>query len=217
MVITGPFVLLYVPGKLFVPADATATVNNIATHETLFRVYIVVGLISETVFIITVALLYRLFKDVNKTLATIMLAIILLDAPIAFMSMANQVATLSFVTNADILSVFDKPQRDALATFLISVDQHGVFVSELFWGLWLLPLGVLINRSNFISRVVGYWIILNGIAYVIMSFTGIMLPQYQGIVKTVMYPAIFGEVALMLWLLIVGVKPKPVIQTAATM
>jgi hypothetical protein len=63
---------------------------------------------------------------------------------LAFLGVANQIATLSFVQGSNLLAVFDKPQRDALATLLINIDRQGVPVSELFWGLWLLPLAWLV-------------------------------------------------------------------------
>ena len=207
-VITGPFVLLYVPGKLFVSGDATATANNILTHESLFQAYIVVGLISEIAFIATVLALYRLLKDVNRELATLMVIVILIDAPLAFLSIMNQIATLAFVQGADFLAVFDKPQRDALATLLINIDKKGIPVDELFWGLWLLPLGVLVYRSNFLPRFLGVWLFINGVAYVILSFTGLLLPQHLEMVNKISYPALFGEVALMLWLVVKGAEPR---------
>lgn len=204
--IIGPFVLLYVPGKLFVRGDAAATAANILNHETLFRSYIALGILSELLFISTVLALYLLLKEKGPLLAKAMVITILIDAPLAFLSSANQIATLAFVRGADILSVFDKPQRDALATLLIQIDGHGVLVSEVFWGLWLLPLGILILRSGMIPRFIGYWVIVNGIAYIVSGFTGILLPEFSAIVGKVSLPILFGELALALWLLIMGVK-----------
>jgi hypothetical protein len=172
----------------------------------LFQSYIIVGLVSELFFIATVLALYRLLKDVNRDLATIMVILVLIDAPLAFMSVANQIATLAFVRGADILSVFDTPQRNALATLFITIEKSGVFVSEIFWGLWLLPLAMLVYRSGFIPRFLGIWLFINGVAYVIVSFTGILLPQYLAIANRITLPVLFGELALMLWLLIKGVK-----------
>lgn len=212
---TGPFVLIYVPGKLFVPGDATATANNILAHETLFRAYIALGIVGELLFVSVVLLLYQLLKGVNRQLATVMVILIMIDVPLAFLSIANQIATLTFVRGADFLAVFDKPQRDALATLLINIERQGVLVSEVFWGLWLLPLGVLVYRSGFIPRLLGVWLFINGIAYVIMSFTGILLPELLDIVKKITFPILFGELALTLWLLIVGVKSKPLGSTAS--
>lgn len=211
VVICGPFVLIYVPGKLFVPGDATATVQNILNHELLFRISIWGGIVSQLCFISTVLLLYRLLKEVHRELAMVMVLLILFDTPSAFVSMANQVATLSFVQHNEFLGMFDKPQRDALAILLMNVDKQGVFVSEVLWGLWLFPLGVLVGRSVFLPRFVGVWLILNGTAYVLMSFTGIVLPSYTEAVKTISYPALFGEVALMVTLIIKGATSKPLI------
>jgi hypothetical protein len=214
IVITGPFVLLYVPGKLFVPGDATATVDNIMAHQSLYEAYIVVGILTELLFVSVALALYRLLKGVSTELATVMVLLVLIDAPLAFLSVANQVATLTFVRGADFLAVFDKPQRDALAALLINIDREGIPVSEIFWGLWLLPLGLLVYRSGFLPRFLGVWLIINGIAYVTISFTRLLFPEHLEIVNKITLPVLFGEVALMLWLLIVGARPKPPTNTA---
>lgn len=209
VVLIGPFVLLYVPGKLFVPGDASATASNILAHESLFRAYIVLGLVGELLFIAVVLALYRLLKGVNLELATLMVILILLDAPLAFLSVANDVATLTFLRDAGFLAVFDKPQRDAIATLLINFNSKGVLVSEMFWGLWLLPLGSLVYRSGFLPRLLGVWLFINGLAYVALSLTGLLLPQHSKVLFTMATPVLFGEAALMLWLLIVGARVKP--------
>ena len=206
VVLAGPFVLIYVPNKLFVPGDATATASNILAHQSLFRAHIAVGLVSELLFIAAVLVLYRLLKGVNRQLAILMVILILIDAPLAFLSVANEVATLTFLRGADFLAVFDKPQRDALATLLINFDRQGILVSEVFWGLWLLPLGLLVYRSGFIPRFLGVWLFINGLAYLVISSTGLLLPQHFKVVSTIATPVLFGEVAFMLWLLIVGAR-----------
>lgn len=212
VVVCGPFVLIYVPGKIFVRGDATATVQNILNHEFLFRISIWIGIVSQLCFIGAILLLYRLLKEVRREYAMLMVLLILFDTPSAFMSMGNQVATLSFVQRNEFLGMFDKPQQDALAILLMNVDKQGVFVSEVLWGLWLFPLGVLVVRSGFLPRFVGVWLILNGTAYVMMSFTGIMLPAYTEAIKTISFPALFGEVALMVTLIVKGANAKPLIQ-----
>lgn len=214
VVLTGPFVLLYVPGKLFVPENATTTANNILAHQSLFQSYIVVGLVSELFFIGAVLALYRLLKGVGPQLATLMVITILIDAPLAFSSVASQVATLAFVRGADFLSVFNQPQQNAIAMLFINLDKYGVLVSEIFWGLWLLPLGLLVYRSVFLPRILGVWLFINGLAYIVISATGLLAPQYLKLVSTIATPVLFGEMALMLWLLTVGVRIKPSAATA---
>jgi Domain of unknown function (DUF4386) len=205
VVLTGPFVLLYVPAKLFVPGDAAATAANILNHESLFRAYIVVGLVSELLFIAVALVLYQLLKGVHHGLAVVMVILVLLVAPLALQGVANDLATLAFLRGGGSLAVFDQPHRDAIATLLITIDGQGVFVPEMFWGLWLVPLGLLVFRSGFLPRFVGIWLIVNGSAYVIIALTGMLVPQYVETVKQVSLPALFGEVVLMLWLLIKGV------------
>ncbi|MDO8944995.1 MAG: DUF4386 domain-containing protein [Desulfobacterales bacterium] len=209
--ITGPFVLIYVPGKLFVEGDAAATASSILAHQTLFRSYIVVGIVAELLFISVVLVLYRLLKGVGTQLAAVMVITVLVDAPLAFLRSVNNVATLAFVRGAELLSVFDKSQGDALATMLIDVNTQGTLVSEVFWGLWLLPLGLLVYRSGFLPRFLGIWLILNGLAYLALSATGLLLPQFHKAAYTIVTPLILGEVALTFWLLIVGVRVQPTV------
>jgi len=208
VVLTGPFILIYVPSKLFVSGDAAATARNILAHQSLFRAAIVVGLVSELFFVFVVLALYRLLKGVSESLAAVMAILVLIDAPMAFIGLANQVATLTLVRGADFLSVFTKPQRDALAMLFLNLDKGGTLISEIFWGLWLLPLGLLVYRSRFLPRFLGVWLILNGFAYVVMSCTGLLSPEYLTMVSTWATPLLLGEVAFMLWLLIVGARPQ---------
>lgn len=208
VVLIGPFILIYVPDKLFVHGNVTATAGNILAHESLFRIFIVVEIVGELLFIFTVLALYRLLRNVSQRLAGIMVILILIDAPLAFLSAVNHVAALALLRGADLLAVFNEPQRNALAMLLLGVDTQGTLVSEVFWGLWLVPLGLLVYRSGFIPRLLGVWLIINGLAYITMSFTGLLLPQYSKTVFTVATPILFGEAAFMLWLLIVGARPR---------
>ena len=207
-VLAGPFILMYVPNKLFVSGDASATARNILAHETLFQAHIVVGIVAELLFVAVVLALYRLLKGVSQELAALMVILILIDMPLAFLGVANEVATLAFVRDPGFLAVFAPPQRDALGTLLINFDQQGIFVSEVFWGLWLLPLGVLVYRSGFLPRFLGVWLVVNGAGYLVLSATGMLAPDHYGALFSLATPVLFGEVALMLWLLIVGARTR---------
>lgn len=206
VVLTGPFVLLYVPGKIFVAGDAAATTANLLAHETLFRASLVAGLVAELCFLGAVLYLHRLLKEVDRTLALLMVLLILLVAPVGLIGTGNGVATLA-VLHGEYLDAFDAAQRDAVATLLLELDRHGVVVSEMFWGLWLLPLGALIWKSRFLPRWLGAWILVNGLAYVAISSTGLLRPEHLKTVSAYATPLLFGEMALMLWLLIVGARP----------
>jgi len=208
MSIIGFFAMGYVPSKLIVHGNATATANNIAASETLFRLGIAGELIGQAGFIFVALALYDLLKGVNRRHASLMVILIVVSIPIAFLNELNSFAALVLVRGADFLSIFDKPQRDALAMLFLNLHGRGFVVAEIFWGLWLLPLALLVYKSRFLPRFLGVWLALAGFAWVILSLTGTLLPQYQDKVDSYCQPAFFGEIALMLWLLIRGAKPQ---------
>ncbi len=205
--IVGFSAMGYVPGKLIVDGNATATASNIAAHETLFRLGIAGGLIGQAGFIFVALALYDLLKGVNRRQASLMATLILISIPIAFLNELNAIAALILVRGADFLTAFEKPQRDALAMLFINLHGHGFGVAEIFWGLWLFPLALLVYRSRFLPRFLGVWLAIAGFAWVMLSLTGVLLPQYEDKAYTVFQPAFFGEIAFMLWLVIKGAKP----------
>ena len=208
VVITGLFTLVYAPGQLFVAGDATAVARNILAHQSLFRANIAVSLCSELCFIATALALYRLLKETGPRLAAAMVLLVLLGAPLAFAGIANAWATLTFLRGADFLAAFDEPQRNALAMMLIHLNDQADSVSQVFWGLWLLPLGRLVYRSGFLPRFLGGWLIVNGLVYVGLSVTELFAPDILKTVSRLAFPALFGEVAFTLWLLLVGVRSR---------
>ncbi len=208
LLLAAPVRLIYIPSKLFVTGDATATANNIATHETLFRLGIVSDLFCGTVLIFLVLALYRLFKGVDQNLAVLMVIVGgVLPAAIDFLNVLNDAAALILVRGADFLSVFEKPQRDALAMLFLRLHHQEVVAAEVLWVLWLFPLAILTYRSRFLPRFLGVWLIINGFAYLIESFTGLLLPQYESMVSNIAFPALLGEMVFMLWLVIKGARP----------
>lgn len=206
LVITGFYTLMYVPGKLFVPGDSAATASNILAHQSLFRAYIAIEFLSELFFIATVLALSQLLKSAGQRLAILMVLLVLLDAPLAFAGVANDIAALSFLRGGDFLAAFDPAQQRAVAMLLLKLNDHATLVSQMFWGLWLLPLGWLACRSGFVPRLLGVWLIINGLAYAVLSVMGLLWPGYPEIVSTIATPILLGEVAFTLWLLIAGVR-----------
>jgi hypothetical protein len=183
LVVFAPFRLIYIPSKLFVHGNATATASNIAAHEFLFRLGILSDLLCGTVLIFLALALYRLLKGVDQNLAVLMVILGgMLPATIDFLNVLNDAAALLLVRGADFLSVFEKPQRDALAMLFLRLHHQEVLAAEILWGLWLFPLAILVYRSRFLPRFLGVWLIINGFAYLTISFTGLLVPQYEGMV-----------------------------------
>jgi len=204
--IFGVFGLLYVPSKLIVRGNATATAHNIAGSETLFRLGIAADLIGQALFILVALALYNLLKEVNRRHALTMLTLILVAAPIAFLNELNAIGALVMVRGADFLALFDKPQRDALAMLFLNLRSYGFDIAGILWGLWLFPLGLLVYRSGFLPRILGVLLMVNCFAFPINSFTRLLLPQYAHIVSRWTMPLMFGELLFMLWLVVMGAK-----------
>jgi hypothetical protein len=214
-ILVGPFSLMYVPNVLFVTGDAGATVNNILTHETLFRLGIAGYLLNGVLGLCTVLALYRLFSDVDRALAAVMVILGgLMVTPIFFMNSLNWIAALMLAHGGGFLGAFDPQQLDALAMFFVRLHSQGNIVDEVFWGLWLFPFGLLVMKSGFLPRWLGIWLLVNGAAYVIVSAIGLLAPNSYDAAFNLAFPALLGEIAITLWLLIKGANVKSLPQAA---
>jgi hypothetical protein len=208
--IPGFFALLYVPGKLIVHGNAAATASNIAASETLFRAGIACSLICQILFMWVALALYDLLQAVNRRHAALMFGLIAAGLPIVLLNELNSLAALILVRGADFLSIFDQPQRAALAMLFLDLHGYGFDIAQLFWGLWLIPLGLLVYRSGFIPRLLGVLLIANCFTYLANSLTSLLLPQYEKLAHRWLMPLSFGEIIFMFWLLVMGAKPKAV-------
>jgi len=206
----GLFALEYVPSKLFVTGNAAATAHAIASHVPLFRLMIAAELVAGLLALIVALALYRLFVDVDRVQAALLLIFGGMATPIYFLNVLNYVAAQLLASGTDYLSVFSESQRDALAMLFLRLHHYELLASFVFAGLWLFPFGILVHKSGFLPRVLGIWLVVNGFAYLAITAAGFLAPQYSDLVATVTSPILLGEVVMMLWLLIMGARPKPV-------
>jgi hypothetical protein len=209
MALTGPIGLLYVPTKIIVSGDATATANNILASELLFRTGIVSNILCQTAFIFLVLALHRLLKSVDQQLAAQMVALVLVAVPIAFLNMLNPLAALLLLSGADFLSVFEPHQLHALAMVFVNLEEYGTMIAQIFWGLWLLPFGLLVFKSGIFPKVLGVFLIAACFGYLADSFTFLLFPHYADMVSSfAAVPEAVGELSMVLWLLIVGAREQ---------
>jgi len=204
MVLTAPFSLIYVPSKLIVRGNALATADNILAHETMFRLSIFGDLIGHVIFICLAVALYCLLSTVNKTWAILMVSFVLVSAAVGFLNALNNIAAVILFRGGEFLDVIDKTQRDALGMLFVRLHSNGEFISEIFWGVWLFPFGLLVYRFGFLPRLLGVWRIVACFAWIALSITALFFPSHYGAAFTWLQPAFFAEMAIMLWLLIRG-------------
>jgi len=132
----------------------------------------------------------------------------LVVTPIFFVNTANDMAALLFARGSDFLSSFDKAQRDAFVMLFLNLHHQLDLAADLF-GLWLIPFGLLVYKSRFLPRILGVWLMLACFAYLAASFSGLVYPAYEHKVWNLAQPVLFAEVAIMLWLAIMGAREKP--------
>jgi hypothetical protein len=202
---------VYVPAAFLVAGDAAATAQRIVEGQFVYRVGILADLLSQILWIFLAVGLYGLLKDVNRRHATLMLASALVIVPIGFVDMLVQVPPLILLSGADFLSGFTKPQLESLAYSFVILRLNGLYIASAFWGLWLLPFGMLVIRSGFFPKVLGMLLILAGAAYLGSSFASIILPAQRQVVALAALPFYaVGELSMIVWLLVKGANvPVP--------
>jgi len=207
--VTGFFGIIYVPGRLIVSGNATATANNILASERLFRLGIASELICAVEFVFLFWILYRLLGGVNKTHASLMVILGLVFVPIMVVNTLTEVGALMLLHSADFLSVFDKRQLNALAMLFLDLHRYGYVVGWIF-GLFHFHFGVLVFRSGFLPRILGVLLIAACFGYLADSLTPLLLPACANLVsRFASIPLTLGEPPIILWLLIMGAKDQP--------
>jgi len=207
LILIAPVGLVVVPNLLLGSPDPAVTAHSLAAHESLFRIAMFADLVTATIDIFLALALYRLLNGVDHGLAVVMVILGLMSTPIYFVNTAvNDGGALLFARGGELLSAFSRPQQDAMTVLFLHLHHYGTVVNEVFWGLWLLPLGMLVYRSGFLPKFLGVWLIANGFAYVAQDAAGILWPQYADMVANAALPLQFGEIAIMLWLLVIGAR-----------
>jgi hypothetical protein len=206
VVLIAPIGIVYVPSKLFVPADPAATAAAIRSSLGLLRLGIASELVHQSIEVFLILVLYRLFKPVQETWAKQMLLLGLIPIPIVFANTLNEVAAMVLLGGYAFLAPLGTPQVEVLAYLFMRLHAAGIAVASVFWGLWLLPLGALLLRAAFGSRLVGVLVLIAGCTYVIDAFAKLVVPQALAVVSMVATPLEAGELAVVAWLLIAGAR-----------
>lgn len=211
--ITAVFAWVYVQGKIFVRDDAIATASNIRTFETLLRLGIAAELLGSIIFIFVVLALYRLFKSVSEKHAMAMAILLLISTPISLVAVVGELAALIVAGGAN-LSTFDQHQLDSLSYLFFRLHGQALVISQIFWGLWLFPFGVLVIRSGFIPRFLGYLLWIAAFGYLANCAAVLLWPANRQAVAQFADPLQMAELPIIFWLLIWGARVKPVPATA---
>ncbi len=194
------FALQYVPSRLIVSGNAAASVSNILASETLFRLGIVSNLISVIVNIFLVLALYQLLKPVNSNMAVLMVILLLVSTPLSMLNELNNIAILLLVHSP---AGFTAEQVHVLVSLFLNLHAYGYTIAEIFFGLWLFPMGYLVFTSGFLPRILGVLLIIGCFGYLAQSVVDLLVPNSGVIIY--LYTS-WGELIFPLWLVIKGVN-----------
>lgn len=207
VVVTGFFSLAYVPAQLVVDGDIAATVQQIATSDMLFRLSIYAGVICYSTFVVLPLVLYRLLQGVNREYAVAMVALALVSVPLSLTALTEKFAIVTLLGGGHATAVNTEALHTQVAARL---DQYNniIRITTVFWGLWLFPFGYLVFRSDFLPRILGIFLMLGCVGYLVNFTGGFLFPGYKDldIAGYVSIPSALGEIGTCLWLLIAGVK-----------
>jgi uncharacterized protein DUF4386 len=202
----APFAYLYVPGVLLVEGDALATADRVRASENLLRAAIVAELYGVTVLLFAALALYQLFKRVDERTSILMAVLMLVSVPISYVNVLSNIAPLILLKNQAIVAVLDPGQVAAQMTLFLRLHNYGLVVNQIFWGLWLFPMGVLVMRSGFLPRWLGIPLFFAGAGYMINSLGTLLLPSSLRWITENLQILGVGEMPFSLYLLIWGVR-----------
>ena len=197
----GVFGIVYVPKVLMVKDDLGATVSNILENEFVFRLSIVSALFCALFTIATAFYIYKVLKYVNKNQAKWILIFTLLVAPISMINELNNVAILLTIKSKGLTTA----QMHDMVSIFLDLHKYGLQIAGIFFGLWLLPMAYLVIKSTYIPKVIGVFLMFTCLGYLIDSFLFFMHPNSGVVISEYTW---IGEVMMVLWLLIIGVKTK---------
>jgi len=207
MVIAAPFAELYVYPKLVVPGNAAETTQNILANETLFTAAIFGYLITFICDVLVAWALYVLLKPVNENLSMLNAWLRLVYTLIALVALLNLVTVLRLLNTSDYLTLFQPEQFYAQVMLSIHAFRSNWYFGLIFFGIHLGLLGYLVIRSKYIPNILGVFLIIAGLGYLLTNLKPFLFPDVN--LDFAEY-TFYGELIFMLWLLIKGPRIKEV-------
>lgn len=207
-IVTGIFSLIYVPSMIEIRGDSATAVNNLLASEFLYRSGVAVGLLSFSIFMVLPFVLFKLLRHINQGAAVLMVAFALVFIPIDFVALGHKLDVLSLLHDTHYRSTFSIEQLHAQMMVSLHSYDNAMVISEIFWGLWLLPFGYLVFKSDFLPKMLGIFLMVACLSDLIEVVGEVLFPgTIKGLATTlVTLPGAVGEFGICLWLLIMGAR-----------
>ena len=205
--ITSGFAFAYVIAKVYVAGDAALTAANVVANSGLVRIGVVADLFQATVWVFLGMTLYLLLKHVNKSMAGTMLVLVAVGAAIVCLNDVFQFAAVRVAIDASYATAFGAAGSDALVLLLLDIHHYGFLIAQIFFGLWLVPLGYLAYESGMFPKALGVVLIVGGGCYLVGMLAVFLVPDFgEKINVFVTIPSAIAEISMVLYLLVFGVR-----------
>lgn len=205
--ITGGFAAGFFDPLMYVAGDAAATAGNLAANASLARVAVVSHLTGAVFFLLTALTLYQLLKHVNKHVGRLMVISVVLAAGIISISAVFTFVAMQVATNGSYEAGLGAAGSNALTLLLLEIQHYAYLAAQVFFGLWLAPLGYLAHRSGMFPRALAVILVVATVSYLVDVLAAFLLPELATQVHPFLTiaPAI-AEIWMVLYLLVVGVR-----------
>lgn len=205
MVVFGLFAEIFVRQELFNPNDAAVTAGNVLANLFLFRFGIASDIVMSLCYLFTALALFKLLAPVNKKMAMLMVLFAAAGCVMLLVSLQNEFAVLTILSGNTASSGFSTSQLQNMAMLSYQTYQHGYVFGQVFFALWVLPLGLLIHRAGFVPKAFGILFILEAFLGILAVFVHFLVPN-ESIETVMLLPGTVAELSFVVWLLIWGVK-----------
>jgi hypothetical protein len=205
--IFGGFAVGYVTPMLYIPGDAAATTAIVLANAGLVRTGVLADLLQATVFVFLAMTLYVLLKQVNKNAARAMVVLVVIAATIECLDKVFQFGALRVAGDASYAAAFGAAGSNALVLLLLDLHNYGYLIAQIFFGLWLVPLGYLAYKSGMFPRALGVVLIVAGASYLVDMLAAFLVPDIRTAIHgPLAIPPTIAEVWMLGYLLIFGVR-----------
>ena len=199
----------FVEPKMYAAGNATTTVGNVVANAGLVRIGVVADLIQATVWVFLGMTLYLLLKHVNKSVASAMVVLVAIGASIVYLNTVFEFEGLRAATGAVNLAAFGTAGSNALVLLLLDAQHYGVFIAQIFYGLWLVPLGYLAYKSGWFPKALGILLIVGGTCYLVDLLAQFLVPDLGVKIHAfVVIPSAIAEISMVVYLLVIGVRTQ---------
>jgi len=198
---------------MYVPGDAAATAGNVVANEDLVRLGVVSDLVNEVLLVLLALTLFALLNHVHLAAARVMVALALLAAGITALNVVFEFAGLQVATGAVDMSAIGVDGSDAMVLLMLDTQHHGVLIAQIFFGLWLAPLGYLAYKSGWFPRPLAVVLVVATGCYLVDVLTAFLAPDLNQLIHGfITIPCIIAEVWMLGYLLFIGVRTAKTVQ-----